>query len=484
MLIDIWQTISPFILPVYYLCILGIVVSVILENRNPLKTHSYLLLLLLLPILGIIIYFFFGQNFRKRKIFSKSQLINSAFGQNYLENFQSNTSAIHLPDDLPNNFKKLTSFLNKDLSPFTLNNHAEVLINGEEKFPRLLEALKSAKSHIHIEYYIFSDDDIGRQVLEILIEKAKEGVEVKFIVDGVGSLHLKRKFLNQMKESGIEVHRFMPVLFPKLTSTINYRNHRKIVVVDGIFGFTGGINLDDRYLNNGKHSLYWRDTHLYLEGEAVKSLQFLFLLNWQFVCKVDLKADKKYFPTIASKGNKNIQINASGPDWELSSIMDSFFLAINAAQHSLKIATPYFIPNESILNAILTVSKSGVAVELMLPYESDSWITQAASESFLSELLKNGIRVFLYKKGFLHAKTLVVDDYFSSIGTANMDYRSFDLNHEVNTYIYDAQIARVLIEQFNNDKKECIELQFEQWKHRKISRKLVESVCRLLAPLL
>ncbi|MFT6053377.1 MAG: cardiolipin synthase [Roseivirga sp.] len=483
---EYWFTLSPYFLGVYYLTVFAVAINMLLENRNPLKTHSYLLLLMLLPLLGLIIYLFFGQNIRKRRIFSKNQLINTAFGQHYVDQYLSKERlAVHNLDNIDSKFNKLISFLNRDLSPLTNLNRLTVLKNGEEKFPALVASLKEANHHIHIEYYIFSNDEIGNEISQILIEKARAGVEVRMIVDGVGSLSLRQKYFNKMSDAGVQLQEFMPVLFPSFTSKINYRNHRKIVVIDGVIGFTGGINIDDRYLNNGKHRLFWRDTHLKLEGEAVKTLQLLFILNWQFVTKKSWINTASYFPKVAKSTDDNcMQINASGPDWELASIMDSFYMAINAASQKIQIATPYFIPNESILNALITSAKSGVVVELMIPYDSDSWIVQAASESYIKKLLDVGIKVYRYKKGFLHSKTLTVDGEFTALGSANMDYRSFDLNHEVNAYIYDKSIAKTIIQNFEEDKKECIALEIRRWRRRSIWQKLLESVCRLLAPLL
>jgi len=485
MIIEVWQIISPFIIPAYYVGVFGVVVSILLENKNPLKTHSYLLLLLLLPGLGVIIYLFFGQNILKKKIFSKTKLIHSAFGKEYVDKFLNPNYKGNIPDD-PNSavFKKLITFLSHDLSPLSSKNSVKILKNGEDKFPILFQELRKAQSHIHIEYYIFSDDAIGKEVTQILIEKAQSGVEVRLIVDGVGSLKLKRSFYTSLKASGVQVHVFMPVLFPLFTSKINYRDHRKIVVIDGKTGFTGGLNLDDRYLNNGKHSLFWRDTHLMLEGEAVKSLQFLFLVNWMFVSKKEFNATEKYFPKIEQVENHYVQINASGPDWELASIMDSIFLGINSAKKNIRIVTPYFIPNESILNALLVASKSGIEIEIMLPFKSDSWIVQAASMSLLEIMLKSNIKVYFYKKGFIHSKVLIVDGYFSSVGTANMDMRSFDLNYEVNTYMYNSELAGELNRHFDEDKKECVQIGLEEWRKRSFGKKLQESISRLLAPLL
>lgn len=485
-MLDFWFTLSPFLLGLYYLAIFIVVINILLENRNPLKTHSYLLLLLLLPVIGLVIYLFFGQHIRKRRIFSKNQLINSAFGQKYVDEYLTleNVTPVHKAL-VSEQFDKLIRFLNRDLSPLSENNKITLLKNGEEKFPVLLEALKEAKNHIHIEYYIFTDDEIGGAVSEILIEKAKQGIEVRMIVDGVGSLALKKAYFEKMKNAGVEIYEFMPVLFPSFTSKINYRNHRKVVVIDGAISFTGGINVDDRYINNGKYSTYWRDTHIKLEGSAVKTLQFLFILNWQFVSKQPWIPTEKHFPqSLPPLGSSYVQVNASGPDWDLASIMDSFCLAINSARNSLQIVTPYFIPNESIMNGIITSAKSGVSVEIMIPHASDSWIVQAASMSFMKQLLKAGVKVYLYKKGFLHSKTLTVDKSVSVVGTANMDHRSFDLNHEVNTYIYDPLIASQLNKNFEADKLDCVLLNLKDWRNRSLRQKLLESICRLLAPLL
>lgn len=485
---EFWDGIPPFVLPLLYtIGLLYAVINVLLENKNPLKTHSYLLLLLLLPVLGILIYFFFGQNLRKKKIFAKRKLINKAFGQKYIDDFLDNTHRLEVPDEFRplEQYDKLIQFLVKDLSPLSMNNKVDVLRNGEEKFPALMKAIEEAQQHIHIEYYIFSNDDIGHPLSQLLIKKAIEGVKVRIIADGVGSLGLKRSYIRTMREHGIEIYKFMPVLFPAFTSKINYRNHRKIVVIDGKIGFTGGINLNDRYINNGKHKLYWRDTHLRLEGEAVKTLQFQFLLSWQFVSGMEPKIDEQIFPVFNHDiGKQCIQINASGPDWELASIMDSFLLALNSARSQIKIVTPYFIPTNSIMHAITTIARSGVKVEIMIPYQGDSWIVQAASLSYLKELLNAGVLVYLYKKGFIHAKAIIVDETFASVGTANMDSRSFNMNYEINTYIYEKSLALTLIDQFESDKKDCVLIKLEDWKNRKTTQKLKESICRLLAPLL
>ncbi|MFY0592682.1 cardiolipin synthase [Roseivirga sp.] len=480
-MIALWQSISPFLLLLYYIGIFFVVVQILLENRNPLKTHSYLLLLLLLPFVGLIIYLFFGQNLRKRKTMAKRRLINQAFGPSYIQDYLKNEQTdLHAKG----RYDKLIRFLHKDLSPISLNNRVTVLHNGEEKFPALFHAINKAKHHIHLEYYIFDDHDIGSRLADLLLEKVKEGIKVRMIVDGVGSLSLKKAFFKRMIKGGVQLKEYMPVLFPSFTSKINYRDHRKIVIVDGNVGFTGGINVDDRYINDRQNKLYWRDTHLKIEGEAVKTLQFLFFLNWQFVSQERIKSTSEYFPDIPSVGTHCVQINASGPELDLASIMDSFFIAITSAKKKIRISTPYFIPTESIIDAITTAAKSDIAVELLIPFDSDSRIVQAASLSFIQRLLDAGVKVYLYRKGFLHAKIILIDDSFASVGTANMDYRSFDLNHEVNTYIYDNNIVDILHKQFDEDLSHSEKIDLNKWENRGIKQKLKESLCRLLAPLL
>lgn len=485
-MLEFWQDYSVYFFPLYIVALVYAVARLLLDNKNPLKTHSYLLLIFLLPIIGIIIYYLFGQNLRKQKIFNRRKLINQAFGEKYVEQHLDKKTPLEIPEYYRpfNKYHKLINFLMNDLSPLTLYNKVRILKNGEEKFPAVKQAIKDAEDHIHIEYYIFSNDDVGGELADLLIQKAKEGVRVRIIVDGVGSLGLRRRFFKKLRSGGVEIHEFMPVLFPSFTSKINYRNHRKIIVIDGKIGFTGGINLDDRYLNNGKHTLFWRDTHLMLEGESVKTLQFLFMLSWQFITGKELNEGPNYFPTFKNEGSQPVQINASGPDWELASIMESFLLAFNAAEESIRITTPYFIPTESIMNALSTLTKSGVHVQLMIPYQSDSWIVQAASMSYVKQLLRLGIEVYFYKKGFIHAKVIIIDDNFASIGTSNMDYRSFDLNYEVNTYLYDTQLISTLHAQFEEDLLDCQKAELDEWLGRKTPMKLKESLCRLLAPLL
>ena len=479
-----WRYIYTIAIVGYVVLIILAAIKILLENKNPLKTHSYLLVLILVPVLGLFVYILFGQDYRRNKLFSRKKALDRDFIDSYVEEQLAMSSAQQLVVDerVKTKEKIINLLLSNNRSFLTRDNKVEVLTNGEQKFPVLIEALNAAKHHIHIEYYIFDNDKIGQKIVEVLTRKASEGVEVRFIYDDVGTSHIAKSFKKAFAASGVMSFPFMPVYIPQL-SKANFRDHRKIVVIDGQVGFTGGINVADRYINDGKR-MYWRDTHLKISGEAVRSLQIIFLLNWYFVSKETLSFNDVYFPEIEPQGTQCMQIVASGPDSDWASIMQAFFLAFSTATDHILISSPYFIPNESILTALKTAAMSGVRVELIYPYESDSTIVHAASMSYMKEMLESGVRIFLYTKGFIHAKTIVVDGVLSSVGTANMDYRSFDQNFEVNAMIYDVGIARQLTAQFDEDKEQCVLLQHNRWQQRPVRKRLVESVSRLLAPML
>jgi cardiolipin synthase len=374
--------------------------------------------------------------------------------------------------------------------PLTLHNDLEVLYNGENAFESIFKALKQAKDHIHLEYFIFNDDEIGNEFIAHLIDATDRGVEVKLIYDSVGS-DLSTDAKKRMTAAGIDHHAFMPVLFSRFTRKANYRDHRKICIVDGHIGFLGGINVSDDYVNKpGRDPLkYWRDTHLRIEGHAVKSLQAQWLLNWFFVCdgehhEADTEITDNYFPEIDEKENKAVQIAASGPDTDWANIMEAIFTGITSAEERIRITTPYFIPNEAILTALKSASRSGVNVEIMLPRIGDSWAARYASRSYFEDLMESGVKIYWYCKGMLHAKTMVVDDNFTTIGTCNMDYRSFEVNFEINALIFDKETTTNLSDKFDADIKDCQLVELEKWRERSKTYKFKESFCRLWAPLL
>jgi cardiolipin synthase len=346
-----------------------------------------------------------------------------------------------------------------------------------------MKCLQAAKHHIHIEYYIFEQDETGTAIIEILIAKAKEGVQVRFIYDDFGSPSLKKKIVKRMQAAGIEVYPFSKVIFYLLANRINYRNHRKIVVIDGQTGFVGGINISDRYINNKKNKLYWRDTHVRIDGPGVYYLQYTFITDWNFCCQKKLKPVTEFFtPCNVIKQGMLVQIAASGPDSIEPSILFSILEAIHLAKKELLITTPYFIPGDSTLNALRMAALGGVDVKLLVPEKADSKIVTAASKANYNLLLQAGVEIYLYKKGFIHAKTLVADSELSMVGTANMDYRSFELNFEVNAIIYDEAFSKKLRNVFYEDIQHAKKLDAKRWYKRSLLQQFPEKIARLLSP--
>ncbi len=470
---------------IYPVTIVFIIILILLENRDPIKTLAWILVLVLLPFIGIILYLFFGRNFRKRKTFSKKAesdyaQIHNLQGLNLLNLEQQN---FYNDPKIKDKSNIITLLLNNSKALLTEKNEVNVLTNGAETFPAIFQALKKAEDHIHLEFYIIEDDQIGNKIREILEEKAKNGIKVRVIYDGVGSWQLNRRYIKSLQKAGVEIHPFRPVNFPFLTSKLNYRNHRKIIVVDGKTGFLGGLNISDKYLYGDKKLGFWRDTHLQLKGDAVKSLQTVFLTDWYFVSNQILN-QKSLFPEVEIEGRKLAQIVAGGPDSEWSSIMQAYFSAIATAKEYIFISTPYFTPNRSILTALKTAALSGIDVRLILPGNSDSWIIKWCSFSYIEELLNAGVRVFIYQNGFTHSKIMIVDGVFGSIGSANMDIRSFDQNLEINALIYDREIMINLKNSFYNDLSNSYELTPENYQKRPLNQKFKESFARIFSPIL
>lgn len=472
----------------YVVLLILVCLRIIYDTRTNTKTLAYLLLTVFIPVFGAAFYFSFGINYRKRKMYSKKIIEDESMQGNI--DFQIYTQSKknwEAADPLIQENRELMQLLLKDsTSPLTGGNNVKILVNGENKFPEVLEALEQAQHHIHIEYYIFENDGIGNKIKEILMRKAREGVQVRFIYDDFGSRTIRGRFVRELKAAGVQAFPFHRVLWIALANRLNYRNHRKIIIIDGRTGFVGGINVSDRYINNKQSkNIFWRDMHLRIDGDGINYLQYIFICDWNFC------AGEKFIPNSSylhsqkeNKGNTLVQIAASGPDSNAPTILYSLLQAINLAKEEILITTPYFIPGESLLDALIVASLGGVTVKIIVPGISDSKLVNAAAHSYYDDLLAAGVEIYLYKKGFVHAKTMVTDGMVSVIGTANMDYRSFELNFEVNALVYDTAIAIQMREIFYADLKDCERINPARWEERKVYKKMLEKTARLVSPLL
>lgn len=475
----IWIT----LLILNYIIALTTAVFIIFKNRNPVSTLSYIMAIVIFPYVGLIIYFFFGQEYRKDKMFKRKMVFNDKKVKKWEKKLLMGDAEL---DQLENQFLHgkigVVKLLQNDLRKPLTKNDVTILKNGESKFKALFEDIKNAKNHIHLEYYILNDDKIGSQLIDLVCRKAKEGIEVRISYDYVAS-QLSNKALKKIRDCGVEAYPFMKVWFPNLTRKLNYRDHRKIAIIDGKIGYVGGINVCDDYINpNPKR--YWRDMHLRIEGQAVKSLQTHFILIWDFVSEDQLDIQDNYFPEIKETGNVYTQIAISGPDSNWPHIMEAIFTAINSAEDYIYITTPYFIPNDEILTALKTASRRGLEVKLLVPKDSDSWAAKYATNSYVESLLDSGIEIYHYCKGMIHAKTMVIDGIFSTIGTCNMDYRSFEINFEVNALLYDKETAEQMVKIYEDDLKDSKKVDYDLWMNRSWAKKAKESFNRLWAPLL
>ncbi|MEN6453629.1 MAG: cardiolipin synthase [Prolixibacteraceae bacterium] len=470
---------------VYLLTVIFIATLIVLENRSPIKTISWILVLILLPFAGIIIYLFFGQEYRKKKMFSRK-------GLHDLEKLRKLTQS--QLDQLPKNYLALSNaiYQKKRLMNLLLansnailsdDNEIKILRNGEQVYPAMFQAMEEARHHIHLEFYIVDNDVVGNQLRELLIRKAGAGVEVRFIYDDVGSWKLPKKYIRSLREAGVKIDCFIKVRFPLLTSKVNYRNHRKIVVVDGKTAFVGGLNIADRYLNGTKILGPWRDTHLMLKGGAATGLQVIFMADWYFVSKEILQGDR-YFHALEHGQGKIVQIVASGPDSDWETLSQAYFTAIASAHDKVYIATPYLIPNTEIGSAMKAAALAGIDIRILLPGKSDAIIPKWGTHSYISELLEAGVKIYFYQPGFMHSKLIIVDGVLSSVGTANLDFRSLETNFEVNAMIYDEGIAKKLEKLFLNDLQQSSKIVLNEWEQRPRFSKAKESFARLLSPLL
>lgn len=473
---------------VYSIIILAVCIRIVIDTRSIPKTLAYLMLVVFIPIAGMIFYFSFGVNYRKRKMYNKKLRLDRGLKQSFSSKLRLLQEAPIENEAFLHNKELAQMISNKRMgsAPMLPNQELRLLYNGEIFFKELKKALWAAEKHIHMEFYIFENDLIGNEIKEILIQKAYSGVEVRFIYDDFGSMGIRNSFVSDMRNHGVQAFPFQKIRFIQLANRLNYRNHRKIVVVDGAVAFIGGINISDKYNNENDNRTYWRDTHLLIKGYSAQSLQQVFLSDWNHCSTEDLTISKFYFPdlNVTLDDAHFVQIVSSGPDSDLPHILYSFLQAINLAEREILITTPYYIPDISLQEMLRIAALSGLDVRLLVPEIGDSRIVSIAAQSFYEELLESGVRIFQYKKGFIHAKTLVTDRKLCSVGTANFDSRSFDLNFEVVAMIYDMEMANQLAEKFYEDLEDAEEIHLEQWKKRPAITQFLERIARLSSPFL
>ena len=457
---------------IYAFTVTATILTVLMDNRQPAKTMAWVLVLLFVPVVGIVLYFFFGQNVRKMRFISQRSL-DQLTRRSMLEFVEQRE--LRLPDEYRT---QIRLFANQNMSLPFKDNEADIYTSGYDFFPALLRAIAEAKHHIHLEVYIFADDALGRLVADALIARSKAGVEVRLIYDDVGSWRVKKSFFERMRNAGIDVHAFMPVKFPAFTSKVNYRNHRKLCVIDGTVGFIGGMNIALRYVK-GTPRQPWRDTHLCVRGGAVYALQCSFLVDWYFVDRT-LITNRRYYPPVPWRINNDCiaQVVTGSPVAQWPDMMQGYVRVLLEAQQYVYIATPYFLPTEPILFAMRTAALAGVDVRLMLPRHSDSRLLEWASISYVMEVL-------LYTAGFNHSKLLVCDDSLCTCGSANVDFRSFENNFEANIFFYDRTMALRMKQVFLDDEAHCTTIDnVRELTHRPFRLRLWESVVRLISPLL
>ena len=454
---------------------------IFIERKDPTTTWAWLLILLLIPGVGFIVYLLLGQNLSRQKIFREKKIIDKTRAAGLEEMQEIHGIKMELQDEYSD---LILMNYNQCGSICTTGNEVKTYISGEKKFQDLIKDIRSAKSFIHIEYYIFRFDDLGKAIIDELKSKVDEDVEVRLLVDGMGSKNLKQKEIRYIKSLGIKFSIFFPGAFPRINTRINYRNHRKIVIIDGEIGYVGGFNVGNEYVNRGHQFKFWRDTHLKVKGQAVNELNKRFILDWDYASNENFDNIIKYFPKPKEYGHVGMQIVSSGPDHMDEYIKIAYMKIINNARKYVYIQTPYLVPDEPILEALRISALSGVDVRIIVPDKPDHFFMEWVLSANIANLIDYGVKIYRYNNGFIHSKTIVSDDIVSSIGTANMDNRSFRLNFEVNAFIYDGVVAKEQSKIFLNDQKFSTFVTKEAYEKRSRVLRIKESLIKLVSPIL
>jgi cardiolipin synthase len=463
------------------------VVVIFRERRDATSSWAWLLVLFFIPLLGFLLYLLFGQNLSRYHMFQwedRKKLGIETLLSKQLEQIRNDT--FEFRSETERDYKQLIymHLINND-AVLTNDNHVDVFIDGNKKFDKLLEDIENANDHIHLQYYILKNDQLGNRLIKALTKKAQQGIKVRVLYDDLGSRGLRSSFFAELRAAEGEVEVFFPSKLRWINLRLNYRNHRKLVIIDGHIGYVGGFNVGDEYLGLDPKFGYWRDTHLRIQGPAVYAIQTRFILDWnQATHKRNISYLQEHFPKPVIKGDSSLQIVTSGPDSEWEQIKNGYIKMISTAKKTIRIQTPYFIPDASVLDALKIACLSGVDVNIMIPNKPDHPFVYWATMSYIGEMLSSGARVYIYENGFIHAKTIIVDHEISSVGTANIDVRSFKLNFEVNAFIYDTEIAQKLDEFFQNDIALSRELSLEAYHQRPRLIRFKESISRLLSPIL
>lgn len=466
---------------IFFINILCAVSLVFIERREPTTTWAWLLIILLFPAFGFIIYLIFGQNLSRQKIFREKTVDDEKKTKEFIRQFKEEKKSNRIAKE---HEALVRMNYNNSGSIYTTGNQVKTYTNGEDKFRDLFEDIKNAKSFIHIEYYIFRLDDLGLKILDALRLKVLEGVEVRLLVDGMGSKYIRSKEIKFINSLGIKFAIFFPGILPYVNVRINYRNHRKIVVVDGHIGYVGGFNVGNEYVNNGKRFKFWRDTHIRIKGEAVNELNKRFILDWDYASTEKIENFEKYFPKQDDYDSVGIQIVSSGPDHEEEYIKNAYMKIINNAKKSVYIQTPYLVPDEPMLDALRIAALSGLDVRLIVPGKPDHFFMEWILSANIGELINVGVKIYRYQKGFIHSKTIVSDGEVCSIGTSNLDIRSFKLNFEVNAFIYDDRISKQQEEIFFKDQEDSKLVTQKEYDNRSRWLKIKEAIIRLISPIL
>ncbi|MEA3423778.1 MAG: cardiolipin synthase [Bacillota bacterium] len=484
-IIDILLFMKLIISKFFLLYALAVALFIFLDNDQPYRTLSWLLVLLLLPYVGIVLYILLGKNVRPKRVANRKIVSDVSIEERVAESQTDAISYLVSINEgvvLTRHTKIIKLLLKNSNSLFSVNNRVEVLTNGVQTFSRIMRSLLEAKEDIYMEYFIIKDDKLGNKIKDILIEKAKDGVKVKIMYDAVGCWKLGKEFKKQLIEAGVEIYPFCPVAFPVLSRRLNYRNHRKILIVDGKTGYLGGLNIGDEYLGKSEKLGFWRDTHLKIEGEGVRSLEKIFINDWKFVSGEILESNQIFKPLTYEK-HCILQIAASGPDSDWQNIQQGYFSIIATANERIWIETPYLVPDDSLRMALKTAALSGIDVKIIIPNKPDHFFVYWASRDNIEGLAEAGVKIYTYERGFIHSKILTVDGIVASVGTANMDIRSFGINYEVNAFIYGKDTIERLEQDFISDLQDSKMIDYEKHLKRGLKEKVLEALGRLVSPI-